>query len=296
MQLKNLFIASAALLAFVACSSDDGRQETAATADGRIPIQLGYGLNVTRSATDLQDDAFDQSTVVDIKIEATDNKEKYDLLQYQVTDLSGSLAPVKKVDPYYPTNGSTVDIYGIYPSGYLDAGSFTVQTTQLSDAQYQASDLIYGKVTAQAATQDKVTIPFRHLLSKVVVNLSAAGDEDIDQSEVRLLNVATKIDMPSRGTLAEEADDSSRTGILMSTDGSISSATIIVPQEVPSGVLIEVKLTNHDVVNYKTTQTTIFESGKKYTYNITVVESGLEVKTKVEDWLTTDDQKQNTKL
>ena len=82
----------------------------------------------------------------------------------------------------------------------------------------------------------------------------------------------------------------------MSNDGSVGSAAIIVPQTVPSGVLIEVKLANNDIVNYKLTQTMTFESGKKYTYNIKVIEETLQVDYSVEDWIETTDLVQNIDL
>ena len=107
--------------------------------------------------------------------------------------------------------------------------------------------------------------------------------------------MATKISLTNRGELGE-FDASTRTTIKMSNDGSEPSAAIIVPQEVPSGVLIEVRLANNDIVNYKTPQTMFFESGKKYTYNIKVVEETLVVNYSVEPWVETTDFEQNIKL
>lgn len=286
MNIKNLLIATVGLLSLSACSSDEAMPEK--SSQGQVPIILGSSLDgaTTRSATNIQNNRFDVSTIVDVQIEATatGDRTRYDLLQYQVADASGTLTPVKKVYPYYPVSGSSVNIYAVYPTGNLDGESFTVKTSQLNKDNYKASDLIFGKVEDQMAQQAVVTIPFRHLLSKVIVNLEAGDNgEDIDGSIVNLLGVATKIALEGRGELGN-ADESSRTTVNMSTDGSMSSAAIIVPQEVPSGVLIEVLLKNNDIVNYKTTQTMIFESGKKYTFNIKVVEEKLVATCSVEPW------------
>lgn len=300
MNIKNLLLlASAALLSLTACSSDDAAQGEAPNSG--TPILLAGTLEdaATRAATNIQNNRFEQSTVVDVHIEVTDkrnDKTTYDILQYQVSDASGSLTPVKKVYPYYPVKGTSVNIFGIYPSGYMDAGSFSVQPIQLNKEMYKASDLIFAKVENQSAQQAAVTLPFRHLMSKVIVNLTAGDNgEDITNSKVNLLNVATKIATPDRGELGE-VDESSRTTVQMSTDGSKSSAAIIVPQEVPSGVLIEVQLANNDIVNYKTTQTMVFESGKKYTFNIKVVEETLVATYTIDDWTPTTDHEQDIKL
>lgn len=299
MNIKQLLITSASLLLLAACSSDDSASKDKTADDGRVPIQLGCSVDDgTRSGTNIQNNKLKQGAVIDVQIEPTDiyATTHYDLLQYQVSNSTGGLTPVKKVYPYYPVEGGTVDIYAIYPVGKLDAESFTVKDEQLNDQNYKDSDLMFAKVSNQSATQNTVTLPFRHLLSKIIVKLTEGDNgEDVENSKVSLLNVATKINLTGRGELGT-VDESSRTTIKMSNDGSVSSAAIIVPQEVPSGVLIEVKLANNDIVNYKMPQNMIFESGKKYTYNIKVVEETLMVNYEIEPWIETDDFEQNIKL
>jgi hypothetical protein len=299
MNIKQWLLASASLLLLSACS-DDSASKNKTAEDGRIPIMLGSCIDdgTTRSGSNIQNNKFKQGAIIDVQIEPTDiyATTHYDLLQYQVSNSTGGLTPVKKVYPYYPVEGGTVDIYAVYPVGKLDAESFTVKTEQLNDQNYKDSDLMFAKVSNQSATQNTVTLPFRHLLSKIIVKLTEGDNgEDVENSKVSLLNVATKINLTARGVLGT-VDESSRTTIKMSNDGSVSSAAIIVPQEVPSGVLIEVKLANNDIVNYKMPQNMIFESGKKYTYNIKVVEETLMVNYDIEPWIETDDFEQNIKL
>ncbi|MBQ8712709.1 MAG: fimbrillin family protein [Prevotella sp.] len=300
MQLKNLFFAAVAPLTFLACSSDDTAPATAEATGTPILLSSSVG-DVTRAATNIQNDKLDQKTVVDVQIVDKNDKgtgapTTYDLLKYQVTDAGGTLSPVKKINPYYPTSGSKVDIYAVYPEGNLDVGYFEIQPTQLGKDAYKASDLMFAKVEDQEAQQGAVKLNFKHLMSKVVVKLiKGPNGENIKKSTVNLLNIATKINLAGRGQLGT-VDEASRSTIQMSTDGSVTSAAIIVPQSVPKGVLIEVLLANNDIVNYETVQDVPFESGKVYTYNITVVESKLQVKTEVKDWIETEDQAQDTTL
>ena len=302
MKIKNhLFKATLSLLALTACSSDDAGRN-AADGEGRIPILLSSGVSAeTRAATNIQNDKLDQKTIVDVQIVDKNDKGSltpatYGLLQYQVTDANGTLSPVRKIYPYYPVSGSKVDIYAVYPEGNLDVGSFEVEANQVGKDAYRASDLMFAKVEDQPAQQAAVVLPFKHMLSKVVVKLTKGPNgEDVKKSKVNLLNVATRVNLTTRGVLGA-ADDDSRGPVNMTTEGSVASAAIIVPQSVPAGVLIEVQLANNDIVNYETVQNTVFESGKVYTYNITVVESRLQVTSEVKPWIDTDDLPQTIKL
>ena len=302
MKIKNhLFMATLSLLALTACSSDDAGRN-AADGEGRIPILLSSGVSAeTRAATNIQNDKLDQKTIVDVQIVDKNDKGSltpatYGLLQYQVTDANGTLSPVRKIYPYYPVSGSKVDIYAVYPEGNLDVGSFEVEANQVGKDAYRASDLMFAKVEDQPAQQAAVVLPFKHMLSKVVVKLTKGPNgEDVKKSKVNLLNVATRVNLTTRGVLGA-ADDDSRGPVNMTTEGSVASAAIIVPQSVPAGVLIEVQLANNDIVNYETVQNTVFESGKVYTYNITVIESRLQVTSEVKPWIDTDDLPQTIKL
>lgn len=305
MNFKNLFFTTASLLLLTACSNDDA--EPSVTNNGPIPIMLGTSIDdaETRSGTSIQNNRFKQAAIVDVQIIDVNDTYAlyptvYDLLKYQVTSsTSGTLTPVNKVYPYYPVSGSTVNIYGIYPSvenTYFDKTTlFSVKETQLNEDNYKASDLMLGVVEEQEATQSTVTIPFRHMMSKIIVTLKAGSSEDLKNSKIYLLNVAKSIALGTDYTLGAVIE-SSRTTIHMSNDGSASSAAIIVPQTVPSGVLIQIELTNHDIVNYKLPQSMVFESGKKYTFNITVVEERLVVNYEIDDWTSTDDHEQTIKL
>lgn len=307
MSLKNLYLTTASLLLLTACSNDDA--EPSVTNNGPIPIMLGTSIDdaETRSGVSIQNDRFNPSSIVDVKIveqkdvDPTVTPQGYDLLRYQVTStVSGTLTPINKVYPYYPISGNSVNIYGIYPSVentyFLETSSFSVQDTQLNQDNYIASDLMVGKVISQPAVQTTVTIPFRHMLSKVIVTLKAGSNEDLKNSKIYLLNVAKTIALHTDDYSLGDVIESSRGTIHMSNDGSASSAAIIVPQTVPSGVLIQIELNNHDVVNYKMPQDMVFASGKKYTFNITVVEERLVVNYQIDDWTSTDDHEQTIKL
>ena len=88
--LKNIFFTTVALLAFAACSSDDGEQT-----DGRIPIKLTSSNAemdvVTRSAQNLQNDKFKVNEQLDVLITSKDGNTTYDPQVYKVNSLQGQL-------------------------------------------------------------------------------------------------------------------------------------------------------------------------------------------------------------
>ena len=289
MNIKNLFLTASALLAFMACSSDDAQTSPAAEAEGRIPILLSGGFGVeTRSSQELQNDWFDVGRLMDVLIDSKDGLTTYDSQQYKVNDTQGKLMPVSGAYPYYPINGSGVDIRAIYPVGYSSASSFTVEQTQTDDNSYTKSDLMFASASVDVAQTAAVPLTFYHKMTKICVNLTATGDVDLAGSIVKLLDLRTTVNFDPYTGAVGEATGNKKT-MTISENGIEDCAAVIVPQVFPGGYLIEVRLANNDILNYRSVQTIPFESGKKYIYNIEVTESGIKVASKVEPWLTTDD-------
>ena len=135
-------------------------------------------------------------------------------------------------------------------------------------------------------------------MTKICVNLTGEGGVTLTNSTVKLLGVKTEITFnPQTGAVDyNDALASSAGDILMTTNGAQGCAAIIVPQEKNSGFLLEIVLQNNDVLHYKTVQDIIFESGKVYTFNVTVIESNISVETAVTPWGTTTDVEDELKL
>ena len=143
-------VMAAALLA--ACSSDKEAQEP----EGRLPISLGYTtveLDQTRAANDVNETRFTSGTVkVNMK------KHSADSWGTAVDYTAGTGGTLSTENPfYYESDGSTVDIIAYYPS---TAGTtFSVETDQTSDEDYQASDLMWATpIVNQSRTPATVTL------------------------------------------------------------------------------------------------------------------------------------------
>ena len=289
MSIRNIFMTGVALLALTACSNDSEEPQNDGIA---IRLQGTIGQMLTRSSQDLQNTRFKVNTNVDVQITSDDGNTVYNAMTYKVSDTNGTLVPTNSVYPYYPINGSGIKIRAIYPVGYMNESSFTVQQTQTNDESYMKSDLMFATAEQATAQVAAVNLDFYHKLTKICVNLQPGDDKvNLAGAQVKLLQFYTTVGFtPATGVIGDV--QGGKADMLIQTGGeesTISCAAVVAPQNHPSGYLIEIRLANNDILNYRTTQNVQFESGKKYTYTINVKESGITVDSSVEPWLETDD-------
>lgn len=220
---------------------------------------------------------------------------------------------------YYPQSGKGVNIYAYAPwADNLTLNgtyAFTIQADQSKDADYLASDLLWGQpmkenpdkkgeyITANpvARTKDAVSVSFKHLLSKIHVTLktdqtSGLTANDFKKAKLEILSVQPGVSL----TLASGAI-STATG----TEGNVIAATypedktptltaaaIVVPQTFSKGTkFMKVTLATGGELYYTLPNATsdtdlTLESGKIYKYEITVKLTGLTVTSSIEDWAT----------
>lgn len=300
MNIQNIRImvcAAVAMAAFTACSSDEATQQT----EQRLPILLTANseAQTTRAGQGLQNTQFKKGQDIDVQITSQDNMTGYDMLTYFTSDNAGTLQPKKGVFPYYPVNQAKVDIRAIYPAGYMNKSSFTVQNpSQAGDDAYMASDLMFAKVTDVEPQTDAVQLTFTHKMTKICVNLAKEGGVTLTGATVKLLGVKTQTSFNAQtGEVTTAGATGSPSDIVMTNNGSDPCAAIIVPQVKASGYLLEIVLANNDVLHYKTVQDIIFDTGKVYTFNVTVIESNISVSTTVSEWDTTpEDVEERLKL
>ena len=287
MKAKIFLLATSVLALLTACNSDGGQQTQTQNADGHIPIMLSAGNDgESRAAQGLQNTQFKKGQTMDVQITSQDNMTGYDMLTYFAADNGGKLQPLKGVYPYYPTNGSKVDIRSIYPTGYMNRSDFSVsKPNQTSQDAYMASDLMFAKVTDVAPSASSVLLTYEHKMTKICVNMTGEGGVTLTNSTVKILGVKTETTFnPQTGEVNVDDASGVASDIKMTNDGSQGCAAIIVPQKKSSGYLLEIVLQNNDVLHYKTVQDIIFESGKVYTFNVTVIESNISVSSTVADW------------
>lgn len=300
---------AAAAIVMVACNNEE-------TDNWAGEIRLSSGLavqqvNSTRAASNIQSGQFAAGEKIDVFINEAVNAGETATTSYTqplVYTAGGNGSMSTSDQPYYPTSGKNVNIYAYYPSGTvtsIDANAevdFTVVADQSSDANYKASDLMYGTPDKNPVgrTKNDVNITFKHLLSKVTVTLKqGAGIKNLTNAKVELLNVlpTTKLN-PSAGTISGAQGD--ETDITVMDKGTnLSGSAVVVPQTLnqevegkrrfirvtleTGGVLYSQNLTDSEGQTIEDIEMT---AGNEYKYEITVNLTSLDIKSSITEWVT----------
>ena len=181
-----------------------------------------------------------------------------------------------------------LDVKAVYPasySGLLSNGYlpslYTVEKDQSSDDSYKGCDLLYAY--SQELQQRNPTLPFRHILSKIVINIRQGGytgNADIssvtlhgltEQANVRVNGMNWTIGFSSHsGTTTDIAAHKATTP---STGMVATFEALVIPgQTLANGVkfaTIKVDGNYKDFI-YNLNKEIILAQGTKYTFNLTL--------------------------
>lgn len=303
--MKKYFILAAAVLTLGACSNDEGNN----VAVNNSEINLTSRVAGTRTTDqDIQATQINngQSVWVEFTTDATPTQNadatttagdgKWNTGTKKATAAytangSGDLTTSNPVK--WPINGtdatSTVSIKAWSPFSSTPGTTFTVETDQTTEANYLASDYLYGTVAAfnKTAIASPVQIQFDHMLSKINVNISTTDP-------AKVLAGATVTFCPTTPSGTASAADMKIDGSI-NTNGTVTAGTttgqvvmtssleaantasaIIIPQTITVGTasskqLFKIELVDGTTVcKYDLTTTKTFDPKKVYTYNITI--------------------------
>ena len=260
---KNMIFAAIAALALTACSNDDEMK-----VNGENAIHLTSSLDVaeTRAATNIQTSAFDAGETVDVYI----------------TEHNGGNNPTTYPQPIE---------YSTAAGGAETGKLFTIAENQSTDANYKASDLMYGKPASNpvSPSANAVDIKFTHLLSKVTINLKPGVNvTSLDGAEVKLLGVqpSTTLTASKDGcSIAPASGDATPITVMTATETVTSGSAIIVPQNLPE-MFLQVTLGGATLTGKLDSGAPELTAGNEYTYDITVNVRGgaLEIEGSITPW------------
>lgn len=290
MRQSRLFLTVMAAALLAACGQDDYSEPTI---NVTTLIDNASPTGGTRAASDILNSAFESGDQFNLYI--VDNGNTNTKIADNVAKSTGSNV---STGYYYPANGHTVDIYGIYPSSVKYATtSHTVQADQSTKNNYKASDLMLASKTNCARQDGAHQLTFTHQLSKIIVQIKRdASLASTETATVTLQNI-NRVAKIANGAFTENGTAASPNTVSMgqvtlsSTDSYQSLAAIIPPQKVPaSGTtatsLITVTLGSGGSYTYSTTAGTAasFAKSNAYTYTITVGLKGINVTTSITNW------------
>lgn len=315
MKARFLMTMAVAAMTLAACNNEETD-----TWAGEIRLSSGLEVQQTRSiATDLQGAQIASGVHVGFFINenvasgSTATTTYTQNLDYTASGSGG----FNGTAVYYPQSGNGVNIYAYAPwkTGLTLNGNyaFSIKADQSEDADYLASDLLWGQpmklksgsasdyesANPVARTKNAVPVSFKHLLSKIQVELkpdatSGLTADDFKGAKLEILSVKPEVSLTlTDGTIASASGTAANVVAAdYPTDATptLTAAAIVVPQTFSKGAkFMKVTLATGGQLFYTLPSGTgdtdlTLESGKIYKYEITVKLTGLTVTSTIGDW------------
>lgn len=201
---------------------------------------------------------------------------------------------------YWYTADYTSTLVGYYPLQeawdytFLEDMEFTVNADQSTHALYTASDLMMAVATA-APSESAVALPFKHMLSKMVVKVDNRSGEEI--ANVWLSNVLGSVTFNLENPTALTAQGSKGTikmAPATNADNEAQWVAIVAPQADAAPELI-VTTASEKQYTYTLPETLSFVQGKQVTATVVLSEQNISTAftPTISDW--TDDNDLNFK-
>lgn len=195
---------------------------------------------------------------------------------------------------YWKDDKTCADFYLYYPyqAAHVNENPmvFKVEADQSDVNSYKKSDVIVGSTMNVAPSQTTVYIASKHVMSRVVIALKPGEgftDASLAASDVKVtLNVpavSANIDLAKgkvEPIMNHDGESLTMTPMTPYKDGNVYRA-IVVPQQVAQTNLIKVNVDGSDFLFSKAFN---FESGKSYTFNVTLAKKSSGLNATITGW------------
>lgn len=296
--MKKLFILTAAAFTFAACSNDSDKATTIQNNDSAIRLTTGMvtrGTNQDIQSTQMANGQsawviFTASVTPDNETTTTGEAGKWETTNNTASaaytaDGAGTLSTTSVTKWPKGTAGTeTVSIKAFAPFTALPSGDQTVAANQTTDANYLASDYLFGQAAAfgNSAIQNPVLVTFDHMLAKVIVNVTAA-DASVSVSGAKVVfgdpssnNVELAYSINTT-TGAVSAPASNNAGSIVMADAVAADgkcAAIVVPQTIANAQKLFTITLGTTTYTYTLPAAKTFTGGNVYTYNVSLRTDG----------------------
>lgn len=193
---------------------------------------------------------------------------------------------------YWKDENTNADFYAYYPYASVhDATELVVEVKndQSALADYISSDFLWGKAENQSPNVGTVYIMLSHVMSQAVLKIKPGAGF----TEEELIDANPQVQFYS---LKNQAIFNIGTGELSDSDGAYSLTpykvadleykAIVLPQTLEEAQLVEVKINN---ISYYLTRSMTFESGKQYTFTITIQKTSGDIEIGIGSWDVVDE-------
>lgn len=281
LNIRILGIAFSLMACFSACSNVENIEQN----DGQ-PVEIKLSSGVTpesRALTPTQSTQIESGETVYVWAEKNSDKSSYIDAWSLTADGSGELTSTES--KFYPKDRTAIDLYALHgnfsstPTGVFqtEIPEYSVIADQSDKLNYVKSDLLYATKSAVSPQEAAVALVFKHLLSKIEINLIAGNGVDLSEvTSVKVLNTQLAADITletSEATataITPTGDTADITAYKSSDNDGVYAEAIVIPQEV-SGTFVGV--TVGGTPYYYTIPTKTLQGGYKYILDLTVGES-----------------------
>lgn len=254
---------------------------------GLVPIYLtaevadaGNGGSATRAGTDIQSTQLASGETFTVEFSSNTTVAS---TTYQANGSGGTTCT--GTQPYFTLDGSSTTANGYYPS--KPGTTFSVSTSQNTDANYKASDLMYASVDiTKSAGSGSGKLTFAHKMAKIIVNITRGGGIS-SISAVKIVGGYRTINVTNTnctlGTTLTNANSSTNITVYSgnSTAATLSCAALIPPQTI-SGNFLQI-VTDKGTVTYSLSNKA-FATAKSYTFNITINAAAIGTTVAITGW------------
>lgn len=193
-------------------------------------------------------------------------------------------------------NKTHADFYLYYPYANVQnvaALPFSVKADQSTETAYKASDLMAGKALNVAPSEEAISIPVSHAMSRMTIALEAGNG--FTAESLAKANVAVKINgVKCDATLNLASGAVSATGDATSVTPYYANneyKALIVPQTVGEGNLITVTVDGRE---FNLRKAFTFEAAKSHRFTVTLSKTSAGVNVNINPWIETGEDNGGT--
>ncbi len=285
--MKKFFLFSVALLMlFISCSKDSVNELPTPPPSAEIKqIPISISTLITR-ATDTN---FERDDKVGIYVVNYNGSTPGTLVSSgnHVNNMrftySGNWTPDQEI--YWKDDKTKADFYSYYPHtaniSNITAVPVSVNSDQSTEANYKASDFLWGKTAGVTPTESSVKIDVKHLMSNLIIKL-VPGDgyktEDFNVAQIEVCGLKTNATV----NLATGAITATGVSADITPINEIAQyRALVIPQSVSNSDLIRITIEDN---SYLLKQSINFAPNKQYTSTITINKTSQGINIGIGDW------------
>ena len=271
--MKRYFTLALAVLAVAACQRPENPVVRPDVEPGKVEIEP-----LITKATEVNFENGDQIGLTMIKVNDTENFTTNECLTFDGDVFTGNLK-------WYADAYSEADVYAYYP--YDENGTPDTYSAVLDQTEgIVQADFMAAAKEGVLPTPNAVTMVFKHMMTKIVINIDNQSGSDIDNVKIIGGDAVCGLDLPNLAIVpAEEASQNNEVTEIVTyeaTAGEVWKA-IIIPQTVK--LQIEVNLADGKKITQPLAEMTL-KSGGQYTVNARLVQDNMTVSAsgEIENW------------